>query len=761
MRPIALLVLCCLLRTLSAADHYLAPSGAADGDGTIGNPWNISVVGWPGQVAPGDTLWLRGGTYNVDWTAEPDMLWWNTPGTAAKPVTVRNQTGERAIIDLDFRMVMLGNHTHFIGVEFMCSRPSKVVASGWDPAKPADIGVSGTGVKIINCVLHDLSFISAFKEAVDYECYGNVMYYIGAMGDFDRPFGTTGYLQNDTGTKIIEDNLMLNNVMHGLQIYGSDAADMKNIRVVGNTIMEPGILSGYAGFNAVVWVGERAAENIVLTDNICYQSMPGAGSNVVLWGSGGVLNKNLTVTGNHIIGGSPVLRFGQWDPVTVTGNTLSGDNGLLWYEAALPSGRQYDWNRNRYHYQGSQPPFRLGAADQDFAGWKQATGLDAQSTYSSQRPSAQHISVRPNRYEAGRAHITVYNPALLATASIDLSNCGLGIGQSYRIVDGADFFGSAIHSGTYDGNPVTISLPGKGAPVARIIGDDNPRNFIPSVDHHDGLKLPVHGDGTCNAFVLLPGAGSTPTPTVAKPVISPDGGSFSSAVTVSLSSATDGAQICYTLDGSTPTSASTLYSGAFTMSATTTLRVRAFKSGMNPSPIGSATFTLPSSPANVTLTALPAVVAPGGGVEILWTAPSGRPATDWAALYADGSPIGSEAWWNYTDGAAQGSRRLTAPAQPGRYEVRYYFDDGSAWNANPVMATASFTVTEVTDTPTPPGTTDASSDAGGSGKRCGFGAGLAVMALMLAMSSRGRGPARAVAWPASHSACAPRGRVRW
>ena len=53
--------------------------------------------------------------------------------------------------------------------------------------------------------------------------------------------------------------------------------------------------------------------------------------------------------------------------------------------------------------------------------------------------------------------------------------------------------------------------------------------------------------------------------TVATPVISPNGGSFSGSVDVRISCATTSAEIYYTTDGSTPTTASIPYGGPFTL----------------------------------------------------------------------------------------------------------------------------------------------------------------------------------------------------
>ncbi|MBR5101507.1 MAG: DNA/RNA non-specific endonuclease [Muribaculaceae bacterium] len=78
--------------------------------------------------------------------------------------------------------------------------------------------------------------------------------------------------------------------------------------------------------------------------------------------------------------------------------------------------------------------------------------------------------------------------------------------------------------------------------------------------------------------------------TVAAPVISPNGGTIHEATTVTITTATDGAAIYYTTNGSGPSIASELYTGPITISATTTLKAVAVKDGTT-SEITTARFT--------------------------------------------------------------------------------------------------------------------------------------------------------------------------
>ena len=85
--------------------------------------------------------------------------------------------------------------------------------------------------------------------------------------------------------------------------------------------------------------------------------------------------------------------------------------------------------------------------------------------------------------------------------------------------------------------------------------------------------------------------GSTPITTVATPTFSPEAGSYNTPQTVTITTATSGASIYYTTDGSTPTSSSTLYTGAIAITVTTTIRAIAIKDGIS-SEVATATFTI-------------------------------------------------------------------------------------------------------------------------------------------------------------------------
>lgn len=87
--------------------------------------------------------------------------------------------------------------------------------------------------------------------------------------------------------------------------------------------------------------------------------------------------------------------------------------------------------------------------------------------------------------------------------------------------------------------------------------------------------------------------------TVTTPTVSPNPGYYYDPQLVSISCTTDGAEIRYTTDGTEPTSTSTLYSSPINISTTTTLKAKAWKTGLNSSYVATALYQFPTEVANI------------------------------------------------------------------------------------------------------------------------------------------------------------------
>jgi hypothetical protein len=105
------------------------------------------------------------------------------------------------------------------------------------------------------------------------------------------------------------------------------------------------------------------------------------------------------------------------------------------------------------------------------------------------------------------------------------------------------------------------------------------------------LKAIAYESGMADSTITT----GTYTLQVATPVFSPAPGTYSGAQSVSITTATSGASIRYTTDGSTPTTTTgTLYVGPISVGSTTTIKAIAFKTGYTSSPVVTAVYTISS-----------------------------------------------------------------------------------------------------------------------------------------------------------------------
>lgn len=93
-------LLCCA--GAFAAEYYVSPTALPTGDGSLGNPWPLQTALERGAAQPGDTVWLRGGTYKGKYKSTLE-------GTASHPIKVRSYPGEWARIDGNVQLTLVGS----------------------------------------------------------------------------------------------------------------------------------------------------------------------------------------------------------------------------------------------------------------------------------------------------------------------------------------------------------------------------------------------------------------------------------------------------------------------------------------------------------------------------------------------------------------------------------------------------------------------------------------------------------------------------
>src|SRR5579863_8170023 len=100
--------------------------------------------------------------------------------------------------------------------------------------------------------------------------------------------------------------------------------------------------------------------------------------------------------------------------------------------------------------------------------------------------------------------------------------------------------------------------------------------------------------GTADEVVAYGLLGGT-APSAATPTFSPGGGTYTGSQSVTISDSTPAATVYYTTNGTTPTTASTLYTGPITVNGSEKLKAIAVASGLTNSAVGSATYTIQQS----------------------------------------------------------------------------------------------------------------------------------------------------------------------
>lgn len=170
---------------------------------------------------------------------------------------------------------------------------------------------------------------------------------------------------------------------------------------------------------------------------------------------------------------------------------------------------------------------------------------------------------------------------------------------------------------------------------------------------------------------------------VAAPVIAPQDREFAEDVDVTITTATPGASIYYTLDGTDPTQSSTVYTAPFTLTASATVKARAFQGTLVPSDIATAVFSKLGAPELTTVQVTPASasVAPGGAVQfsaavldqfgdpyaasLTWTTdcPSSVGTVDARGLFTAGTQEGGPCGISASAGSITGTARVSVSTE--------------------------------------------------------------------------------------------------
>jgi len=428
-----ILTILMIVSNLSAADFYVSANASGNGNGSLNSPWKLQeAMSSPlALMNPVDTvwIWILEGNYTNNFDSQTSFNCF-TNGKPNAPIIFRNYKNQKVVIDGDLPYTIyfaFGNcsYTWLWGLEILNSSTKDRDHSNID--RLGNIACLAENIKFINLIVHDLgSGLDLWKTSKNSESYGCIIYNIGNNlsnnGNWEG-HGHGMYLQNDTfGVKNIHDNIIFNAFGYGVKVWQTTTASaLGNFDIQRNIVFNSGAPSenlGGVGNNYrthnffVVTNGQNnPVKNTVIKHNLTYSGTNTPRPPVNAFGLNfGV--KNMTLDSNVLTG---QLRLGYNNtPVfdaTVQGNTIV---------AGIPTAYGY---------------YLWGFLEADFI----------QNTYIP-TPLATGLEyfIYPNKYEAGRSHLAVYNWDGDASVAVDISESGLQSGDIFELVNVMDYHNDII-----------------------------------------------------------------------------------------------------------------------------------------------------------------------------------------------------------------------------------------------------------------------------------------------------------------------------
>ena len=292
-------------------------------------------------MQPGSTIWLLGGVYYGNYNSALN-------GTAANPITVRNYQGQRVSLDGQggaYNVLTInGSYTWFWGLEVVDTTDIRV-STNTLPTNAAGVVVYGVGISCIDMVVHDTAeSFAAFNAASNGVFYGNLAYYNGYVGT-DRNHGHGMYMQNNVGSKTIANNFVGDNGDEGMQIYGSNTAQIIGFNITGNTLYNTGSWPNPNYHFNLLLGGGATRQNIQVQNNYSYLTpSANAGGNSL---GQYTIGQNVTATNNVFAGGNiagcPMANQDRWSSAaTLSTPFLRRPNWCNWAcSPARPSHRTH------------------------------------------------------------------------------------------------------------------------------------------------------------------------------------------------------------------------------------------------------------------------------------------------------------------------------------------------------------------------------------------------------------------------------------
>lgn len=430
-----------------------------------------------------------------------------------------SHTSGATVIAKGDAITVTGSYIVFRDFEVKHSDPNREftgnVNDGLMPNRGEGFNMSGPHCKVINMVLHDNQEGLGFWDgAYDSEAYGDIIFNNG-MVDSIRGHGHGIYTQNSNSAgKAIKEIITFNNYATGMKMYGNAAGNASYYTIEGVVSFNNGSPAGYTGNPAGqtsemresdLFHGTEVTQSTNVTVQQCYVYDP---PDTV----GGGAQAGYIATGNtvglwqdsYFLGAYRGFQIYDWASLTFRRNFVWGKNTGTWDSdglVTLTRGTEaignYTLNDNVYYDEtaiiGTCPngptgryPFGDSGTNSDcnnsvpgnrtsWAAWQAITSWESGSVYHDGAPTTNVIAVRPNTYDADRAHVVVMNWEGATSVNVDVSAV-FSDGDTLAVYAAENLLGSSVATPTVSGG--IVSIPVNGTTVAMPTG--SPGSFTPT-----------------------------------------------------------------------------------------------------------------------------------------------------------------------------------------------------------------------------------------------------------------------------------------
>lgn len=487
--------------------YYAAPGGLSSGAGTPTQPWDLStaLAGGHGSVQPGDTVWLRGGTYTGHFVS-------SLTGTSAARVVVRGYPGERAVVNgagtaSNISVLLVdGDWSEFRDFELTDADPVRTTP------RPDVVANYGSHTRYLNLVIHDggVAFYSENTTA-DVEIAGCVIFDNGWQGT-DRGHGHAVYVKSDAGPVWVHDNVLFNQFGFGIHAYSdSGTGDINGVHFQRNVVFNNGAIAADPTESGNILVGgEAPADGAVLDSNIAYYT-PGVPASNVRLGWINTLNGSIAVSRNYFVGGDTLLDVGFWRSAMVSLNTLIGGNIVEYIRDSTTTGAQ--WADNSYNRDPLDSAWGFFGLTYPFAVWKALTGLGVSDVADSVALTGPRVFVLRNSADSARTVVAVFNWGRWPSVPVDLS-AALVPGDSFEVRNVQTLWAAPLQAGVYAGGSVGLAETGVPPPVPVGLAASPAPRTGPDFDVFLVNRVAPDSAATASSVARTPG---TPGPIRAAP----------------------------------------------------------------------------------------------------------------------------------------------------------------------------------------------------------------------------------------------------